>query len=83
MAWPRRSSPTWCNVVKKGAAKKKDSSKATVRASINFSLDMYETLESVAREKKVSLAWIVREAAEQYISSKWPLLFKRKTGERT
>ena len=70
-------------MVKKGAAKKKDSSKAAVRASISFPPDMYETLESVAREKKVSLAWVVREAAEQYIGSKWPLLFKRKTGERT
>ena len=70
-------------MVKKGAAKKKDSSKAAVRASISFPPDdMYETLESVAREKKVSLAWVVREAAEQYIGSKWPLLFKRKTGGR-
>ena len=77
------SGPTWCNMVKKWAAKKKDSSKAAVRASISSPPDMYETLESVAREKKVSLAWVVREAAEQYIGSKWPLLFKRKTGERT
>ena len=64
-------------------AKKTAPSKAAVRASISFPPDMYETLESVAREKKVSLAWVVREAAEQYIGSKWPLLFKRKTGERT
>ncbi len=69
-------------MVKKGATKKKDSSKAAVRASISFPPDMYETLESVAREKKVSLAWVVREAAGQYIGSKWPLLFKRKTGGR-
>ena len=33
-------------MVKKGAAKKKDSSKAAVRASISFPPDMYETLES-------------------------------------
>ena len=70
-------------MVKKGASKKKDSSKAAFRASISFPPDMYETLKIVAREKKVSLAWAVREAAEQYIGSKWPLLFKRKTGERT
>ena len=70
-------------MVKKRAAKKKDSSKASVRTSISFPSDMYETLESVAKEKKVSLAWVVREAAEQYIGSKLPLLFKRKTEERT
>ena len=57
-------------------------SEASVRASISFPSDIYETLKNIAREKKVSLAWVVREAAEQYIGSKWPLLFKRKTGER-
>jgi predicted DNA-binding protein len=47
---------------------------ATVRASISFPPDVYETLESIAKEKKVSLAWVVREAAEKYIADKWPLL---------
>ena len=70
-------------MVKKRKAKKKAPSTAAVRASISFPPDIYETLESIAREKKVSLAWVVREAAEQYIGSKWPLLFKRKMGERT
>jgi hypothetical protein len=27
----------------------------------------------IATEKKVSLAWVVREAAQQYIGDKWPL----------
>jgi hypothetical protein len=47
---------------------------AAVRASISFPPDVYETLEEIAREKKVSLAWVVREAAEKYIADKWPLL---------
>ena len=34
-------------------AKKKAPSKAAVRASISFPPDIYETLESIAREKKV------------------------------
>jgi len=34
---------------------------------------VYETLEVIAKEKKVSLAWVVREAAEKYIADKWPL----------
>ena len=45
----------------------------TVRASISFPRELYETLEDIARQKKVSLAWVVREATEQYISDKWPL----------
>jgi hypothetical protein len=77
-------SPIWCNVVKtevrsvkakKGEGNKmKVQSAAAVRASISFPPDVYETLEGIAREKKVSLAWVVREAAEKYIADKWPLL---------
>ena len=47
---------------------------ATVRASISFPHDVYETLETIAKQKKVSLAWVVRDAAEKYIADKWPLL---------
>lgn len=47
-----------------------------VRASISFPREVYETLETIAKEKKVSLAWVVREAAERYIAEKWPLFAK-------
>jgi hypothetical protein len=47
---------------------------SSVRASISFPSDIYHTLEDIARKKKVSLAWVVRDAAEQYIEAKWPLL---------
>jgi predicted DNA-binding protein len=50
---------------------------ATVRATISFPAEIYQTLEGIAREKKVSLAWVVREASEQYIADRWPL-FKGK-----
>ena len=49
----------------------------TVRATISFPAELYQTLEDIARQKKVSLAWVVREASEQYIADKWPL-FKGK-----
>ena len=52
------------------------SSAASVRATISFPPDVYQTLGAIAREKKVSLAWVVREAAEKYIADKWPLLTK-------
>ena len=45
----------------------------TVRATISFPSEIYQALEEVARQKKVSLAWVVREASEQYIADKWPL----------
>jgi hypothetical protein len=46
---------------------------AAVRASISFPRELYQTLEEIARQKKVSLAWVVRDAAEQYVADKWPL----------
>ncbi len=54
--------------------KMKPQSMAPVRATISFPLDVYEILEIIAKEKKVSLAWVVREAADKYIADKWPLL---------
>lgn len=45
-----------------------------VRSSISFPPNIYQTLEMIAKEKKVSLAWVVREAVEKYIDDKWPLL---------
>ncbi len=50
--------------------------KMAVRASITFPPDLYETLEEIAQQNKVSLAWVVRDAAEKYITNKWPLLAK-------
>jgi predicted DNA-binding protein len=59
---------------KKGNRKKmKAQGTAQVRATISFPPDIYETLEVIAKEKKVSLAWVVREAAEKYVADKWPL----------
>ena len=39
-----------------------------VRASISFPPDIYEKLEALAKQKKVSLAWVVRDASEKYIA---------------
>ena len=40
----------------------------SVRASISFPPDIYEVLGQLARQKKVSLAWIVRDAVERYVA---------------
>lgn len=63
---------------KKGEAKKMTAgSTAQVRATLSFPPEVYETLKSIAKQKKVSLAWVVREAAEKYIEEKWPLFRER------
>ena len=59
----------------KGAAKRMNSrrSVASVRSTISFPPDVYGTLEQIAKDKKVSLAWVVREAVDTYLGEKWPL----------
>jgi hypothetical protein len=59
---------------KKGEEEKRMKSQKTaqVRATISFPPDVYETLEELARQKKVSLAWVVREASEKYIAAQKP-----------
>ena len=52
----------------------KNQSPSLVRASISFPPDLYETLEEIAKQKKVSLAWVVRDAAEKYVADQGPLL---------
>jgi metal-responsive CopG/Arc/MetJ family transcriptional regulator len=46
----------------------KTTSTPAVRASISFPPSLYETLEEIAKHKKVSLAWVVRDAAEKYVA---------------
>ena len=46
--------------------------KETVRASISFTSEDYEELERLAAQKKVSLAWVVREAVSRYIQDDTP-----------
>ena len=46
---------------------------ASVRASISFPPELYRTLEDIARRKKVSLSWVVRDATEKYVADEWPL----------
>ncbi len=52
--------------------------KRSERASISFPPKIYKTLDEIAKKKKVSLAWIVREAAEKYIADMWPLFAGKK-----
>lgn len=48
----------------------KTKSALLIRASISFPPNLYKTLEEIAKQKKVSLAWVVRDAAEKYITDK-------------
>lgn len=43
------------------------------RTSVSFPADLYQILEQIAQDKKVSVAWVVRDAVEKYVSNRWPL----------
>ena len=47
---------------------RKPEGSSSVRASISFPPDIYAVLEQLARQKKVSLAWVVRDAVERYVA---------------
>ncbi len=82
------SAPLWCKVVNSGVNRERVDRMAvhrqlgkpriraadTTRASVSFPSNIYEELERIAEVKKVSLAWVVREAAEKYVTDQWPLL---------
>jgi metal-responsive CopG/Arc/MetJ family transcriptional regulator len=72
-------------VTMKKAGRKAMKSQRTslVRASISFPPDLYETLEGIAKQKKVSLAWVVRDAAERYVAGNRRTQTARGTGNRT
>jgi len=53
-------------------------SERSPRLSVTLLQETYDSLERIARKKKVSLAWVVRDAAERYVSDELPLF--RETG---
>ena len=61
-------------MIKQTKKLKSSSAPATPRASVSFPPDLYNTVEQIARQKKVSVAWVVREATEKYVADQWPLL---------
>lgn len=59
------------------AERKKMRSEAALRTSVSFPPELYRLLEQIASQKKVSIAWVVRDAAEKYVAEQWPLLSGR------
>lgn len=57
-------------------AKEHSSTREGTRASVTFPADLYAEIERIAEEKKVSVAWVVRDAVEKYVEAQYPL-FRR------
>jgi predicted transcriptional regulator len=61
----------WCNVVQRGELMPKKSK--SVRTSVTIDSVDYEELQRLAEQRKVTVAWMVRDAVEQYLVAKTPL----------
>jgi predicted DNA-binding protein len=48
----------------------------STRASASLPPEVYNTLQDIAKQRKVSVAWVIRDATEKYIAEQWPLLAK-------
>jgi predicted transcriptional regulator len=55
------------------AIRSKDETETSTRTSVTLPSSVYTSLEIIARKKKVSMAWVMRDAAEKYVSEQWPL----------
>jgi predicted DNA-binding ribbon-helix-helix protein len=55
------------------ARRSKDETETSTRTSVTLPSSVYTSLEIIARKKKVSMAWVIRDAAEKYVSEQWPL----------
>ncbi len=58
-------------VVKRG--RKPTGKPRATRASASLPPELYLMLQEIAKQKKVSVAWVIRDAAEKYIEGQWPL----------
>lgn len=75
--------PTWCKlmhllaterVMPKPKQQSRVKRKRTLRLSVSLPTELYEVLDQIASQNRVSLAWVLRDAAEKYVNDKWPLL---------
>ena len=70
----------WCTSGD-GMAKKtpgQNRTSKTRRISVTFPLDHYVELQQIAERKRVSVAWVVRDAVEAYLVGEAPLFRLRR-----
>jgi hypothetical protein len=64
-------------MIRKHKTSKRASQKTpSIRATVSIPYEMYRIVEAMADEKRVSFAWVVRDALEKYVAERWPLLSK-------
>ena len=51
---------------------------APVRLSVTFDPDDYAEIKGIAKEKRVSTAWVIREAVTAYLNARSPLFARER-----
>lgn len=54
-----------------------------VRVTVSFDADDYGHLKVIAKSKRVSLAWVVRDAVTDYLDARGPLFARKRGTEAT
>ncbi len=52
-----------------------------VRVSVSLDADDYADLKVIAKDQRVSLAWVVRDAVSDYLDTRTPLFPRKRRGE--
>ena len=52
-----------------------------VRVSVSLDAGDYADLKVIAKDKRVSLAWVVRDAVADYLDTRTPLFPRKRKGE--
>lgn len=68
----------WTMATKTKHRAKTVTTQKSVRTSVSLPPELHDTLARMAKGKKVSVAWVIRDAAEKYVGEQWPL-FNRET----
>lgn len=51
-----------------------------VRVSVSFDAEDYAELKGIAKDKRVSTAWVVRDAVASYLDARAPLFARERRG---
>lgn len=62
---------------------KKPTTSLDYRVSVSLSEEQHEFLSALAERKRVSLAWVVRDAVEKLIAQETPLFSRESAAEES
>lgn len=69
-----RPASNWCKVMHRMARRSRQKPTLDYRVSVSLTEDQHEFLSALAERKRVSIAWVVRDAVEKLIAQETPLV---------